>query len=86
VISLPLNPIALFAHAGNRLSGHCWRDRLIGIATDYQAWTVRPHQAEIVSEKYWRTNTLFSQLGFATSAGDNSGIVLACEHICSMWR
>jgi hypothetical protein len=51
VISLPPNPIALFAHAGNRLSRHRWRGRLIGIATDCQDWTVRPRLAEIVSHE-----------------------------------
>ena len=50
-ISFPLNPIAPFAHAANRLTRHGCEGRCRVCTADDQDWTVSPRQTRIISLK-----------------------------------
>src|SRR5271169_5002284 len=50
-ISFPLNPIALLADAGKRLSPDRWGNCGIGISRNYENWTVRSGRAKLIAVK-----------------------------------
>ena len=72
-IALPLNLIALLAHAGNGLGSIAAGMAGSASPRDHQDWTVGARLARLLRTKYWRTNGLSSQAGFTVAQGTTRG-------------